>query len=395
MTTRLYYEDGATTVFDAVVESCAPAGDVFEVRLDRTAFYPLSGGQPFDTGVLGDVEVVDVVDRGDAVGHIVRAPLTPGARVAGVVDEVRRRDHREQHTGQHLLSAAFDQVCDVATVGFHMGADESTIDLAREVTTREIEAAESLANRVIRENRPVTVRVVPAVDVASLHLRRDSSREGALRIVEVEAFDVSACGGTHVTRTGEIGAVAVVGSEKVRGGTRLSFLCGGRVLRGFRAYRDVLASAGHALGAAPLDVAVRVVRLLEAAREAERASKAQREELAQLRAASWRTGVETIGHWSVVLQNSALEAAELKLMAQAVVAGPGIVAVLTGAGEPVPVVVARSADVTFDAGVFIREMTTALGGRGGGRGECAQAGVSAAPDEVVRFARRALEARAL
>ncbi|MCC7044203.1 MAG: phosphoesterase [Acidobacteria bacterium] len=391
MTTRLYYDDSRTTTFDARVMACVASGDRFEVTLDRTAFYPTSGGQPFDTGVLGAATVVDVVDRDDdRIVHIVTTPLEPGTMVVGVVDAARRRDHMEQHTGQHVLSAAFDRGCGVATVGFHMGSDVSTIDLAREVTTAEIEAAEAEANRVIREDRVVRVRIVPADQVATLPLRRESKRSGPLRIVDVDDFDVSACGGTHVTRTGEIGVVVVAASEKVRGGTRLSFLCGGRAVRGFRERRDRLIEAGRLLGVAPLEVVPRVERLQQDAREAERNIRELRDALAGYRAADWRASAETIGPHRVVLRTSALEAAELKGMAQAVVAEPGIVVVLLGAGTPVPVVVARSTDVVFDAGAFIRKVTASLGGRGGGRPDLAQGGVSAPGLEIENFVRRTL-----
>jgi alanyl-tRNA synthetase len=391
MTTRIYYDDSRTTTFDAVVLACELAGERYEVTLDCTAFYPTSGGQPFDTGSIADAQVVEVIERDDDhVVHVVTRALEPGTRVGGAIDVARRRDHMEQHTGQHVLSAAFDRACGVATVGFHMGEESSTIDLAREVTTKEIEAAEDLANHVIREDRPVCVRVVTADQVASLALRRESTRSGPLRIVEVDDFDVSACGGTHVARTGEIGMVAVVATEKVRGGTRLSFLCGRRALRGFRERRERLAEAARLLGVAPLDIVGRVDGVQREAREAERTIKALRDELAGFRATEWRASAETIGAHRVVLRTATLAATELKALAQAVVAQPGMVAVLIGNGTPVPVVVARSADVVFDAGAFVKDAAGLLGGRGGGRPDLAQGGVSASTEEIETFVRRRL-----
>jgi alanyl-tRNA synthetase len=395
MTTRIYYDDSRSTTFEAVVMACEPAGDRFEVTLDRTAFYPTSGGQPFDTGTLGPATVVDVIDReDDEIVHVVTTAIEPGTTVAGVIDAARRRDHMEQHTGQHVLSAAFDRVCGVATVGFHMGGDVSTIDLAREVTTAEIEATETEGNRVIREDRVVRVRIVPAGQTATLALRRESTRSGPLRIVDVDDFDVSACGGTHVARTGEVGMVAVVASEKVRGGTRVSFLCGGRALRGFRQRRDRLADAGRLLGVAPLEIVPRVERLRQEVREAERTIKELREELARHRAIEWRGSTETIGPYRVVLRISATDAGDLKSVAQSVVSEPGLVAVLIGQGTPVPVVVARSADLAFDAGAFVKEATGSLGGRGGGRPELAQGGLLVSAAEVESFVRRSLAAGA-
>jgi len=391
MTTRLYYTDSTLTTFDAVVTSCVAAEGRFEVTLDRTAFYPTSGGQPFDTGRIGAASIVDVVDRDDAdIVHVATTAIEVASRVTGVIDAGRRRDHMEQHTGQHVLSAAFERVCGAATVGFHMGADVSTIDLAREVTMAEVAAAEEAANRVVRETRAVTVRMVPADQVATLPLRRESKRSGPLRIVEVDDFDVSACGGTHVSNTGEIGMLAVVASEKVRGGTRLSFLCGARACRGFVERRNRLAEAGRLLGVAPLDIVPRLEQLQNDAREAERSLRELRAELAGHRAAEFRASVETIGPWRVVLRRAAGDGSDLKGLAQAVVATPGLVAVITGEGSPLPLVVARSVDLTFDAGLFVKQTAASFGGRGGGRPEMAQGGVPASAVEVENFVRRRL-----
>lgn len=391
MTTRLYYDDCETTTFDAVVVQCVPAGDRFEVTLDRTAFYPTSGGQPFDTGQLGSADVVEVIDReSGAVSHIVTTPLGVGTTVSGVVDAFRRHDHMEQHTGQHVLSAALERTCGVATVGFHMGAELSTIDLAREVTADELREAETTANRVVRENRPVKIRIVAESEVATLPLRRAPTRAGDLRIVEIADFDVSACGGTHVSQTGAIGQVAVVGTEKVRGGTRVTFVCGGRALDALRARRDKLAEIGRLLGVAPLDAVSHVERLLGETRERERATRRLRAALAEYQAAAWREQAETIGPFRVVIRATDLDGADLKSLAQAVVAGPGVVAIVTGVGTPVPIVAARSADVIFDAGAVVKAVAAALGGRGGGRPELAQGGITSTAADVENFVRRHL-----
>ena len=388
MTTRLYYDDSDLMTFDATVVTCAPVDDRFEIVLDRTAFYPTSGGQPFDTGTLDDAQVVDVIDRDEAgIVHVVRAALAPGQRVTGTIDDARRRDHREQHTGQHVLSAAFERTGGVATVGFHMGGEVSTIDLAREVSAAEIDAAEDDANRVIREDREVTVRIVPEDEIAALALRRQPTRRGALRIVEVTGYDVSACGGTHVARTGAIGLVVVTGVEKVRGGSRLTFLCGGRAVRGFRERRDRLAEIGRRLGVAAADVGPRVARLQQDLRDAEAQGRDLRQALALARAVAWRGEAETMGPWRVVIRATDLAGGDLSALARAIVAEPGIVTVLTGRGVPVPVVVARSADVALVAGAVLKAMAAALGGRGGGRPDLAQGGVTAEAPAIAAFVR--------
>lgn len=389
MTTRIYYSDSHARAFDATVEACASVGNHFEVRLDRTAFYPTSGGQPFDTGRIGDATVIDVVDRDDeGIVHVVTTRLEPGARVRGEIDWDRRRDHMEQHTGQHVLSAAFDAVCHASTVGFHMGSDFSTIDLAREVSASEIAAAEAAANAVVRENRAVDVRIVAADDAANLQLRRQSTRSGPLRVVEISGFDRSACGGTHVAQTGEVGMIAAVAWERMRAGTRLTFVCGGRALTALQRMRDTTADAARQLGVAPADLAAHVTRIQEASRESERHVRRLQDELVAFRTLAWRQGAETIGEYRVVLgEDPEQDATVLKSIAQALVTETGLVVVLVGGGSPVPIVAARSSGIGFDAGAFVKAATASLGGRGGGRPELAQGGIAAPASAVIAFAR--------
>jgi alanyl-tRNA synthetase len=397
MTTRLYYTDSFIRKFDAVVASCFEADGRVRVVLDRTAFYPSSGGQPFDTGRLGSATVTEVIDREDGdVEHVVSAPLEVGARVTGEIDWPRRFDHMQQHTGQHVLSAAFDRVCEAPTVSFHMGAEGSTIDLEREVSPAEIAAAESEANRVVWENRSVEVRFVTSEEAARLPLRKAPARGGELRLVDIRECDLSACGGTHVSTTGVIGGVGVTAWERFKGGTRVSFVCGGRALRSHRALRDIVIGACRTLSVAPGDVNAQIERVQQAARDAERQASLLQEELAVYRADEWRRQAETIGTHLVVLRHEpSIDGAALKKLAHAVVASPGVVAALVGAGQPAPVVVARAAGVDLDAGAVVRSMTAALGGRGGGRPEMAQAGVAAEPGLIVTFLRQAIGAPAV
>ncbi len=392
---RLYYTDSLLLTFTATVIACEAAGDGrWRVRLDRTAFYPTSGGQPSDTGRLGPARVLDVVDSDDGtVVHLVDAPLEVGREETGDVDWLRRRDHMQQHTGQHALSAAFDRGCGVRTVSFHLGAETATIDLAREVTRSEIDAAEAEANRVIWDDRPVTVRFVSADEAARLPLRKDPTRTGDLRLVEIENFDLSACGGTHVPRTGMIGQIAVAGWERFKGATRLTFVCGDRALVSHRRLRDVVAEATRPLSVAPAELAGQIVRMQTDLAASSRLVKQVQEQLAVYRAAEWRSQGETIGPVRVVLRAApGHDAAALKTLATAIVAEPGWVAIVVGDGTPVPLVATRSAGVEFDAAVWVRAAVAALGGRGGGRPELAQGGVTASGETILAFARQALSA---
>src|SRR6185436_8468901 len=279
MTDRLYYLDPYLRAFDATIERVEPRGDLAVVTLDRTAFYPSSGGQPFDTGLLGASRVVDVVDEQDgSVVHVVEhardagAPsLQAGASVHGEIDWPRRFDHMQQHTGQHVLSAAFDHLFNARTVSFHLGAAVSTIDLAREMSAAEIAAAEAEANRIVWEDRPVGIRFATAEEAAAMPLRKESARGGTLRLIDVEDFDLSACGGTHVARTGGIGVIAVASWERFKGGQRVSFLCGGRALGGYRELRDAVSGPVRLLSVLPDELPSSIERLQAEAKEQKKA----------------------------------------------------------------------------------------------------------------------------
>src|SRR5262245_55444006 len=243
MTERLYYPQPHLRSFDALVTRAVHRAGRPAVLLDRTAFYPTSGGQPFDTGRLGEVEVIETIDDDEDIVHVLSAPLADRAAVRGDIDWTRRFDHMQQHTGQHVLSAAFDRLFDNRTMSFHMGVDTSTIDLAREMSATDVERAVDEANRVVWDDRPVTIRTVSAEEAARLPLRKEPVRSGPLRLIEVADFDLSACGGTHVARTGEIGIIAASATERFRGGSRITFVCGGRALRAFRMHRDAIAGS--------------------------------------------------------------------------------------------------------------------------------------------------------
>ena len=392
MTDRIYYTDPYAVEFDATVLSVEPIADHARrhaVVLDRTAFYPTSGGQPFDSGSIGGAHVVDVIDRDDGgVLHVVEGEITTGP-VHGSIDWARRFDHMQQHTGQHVLSAAFDRLLSVRTVSFHLGSTASTIDLAREVSADEIVRAEGEANRVVWDNRPVAIRFADAADAATLGLRKETTREGVLRVIDVENFDVSACGGTHVARTGAIGIIAVAAFEKFKGGTRLEFLCGGRALAGYHALRDTVAASVRLLSVLPADLPAAIDRGQIDARDLRRQVKDLQTRLAGREAATLAEGAEPVGSTRVVI--AALEgwdANGLKTIATAISARPGHVAVLLSAPSPSSIVVARAPDLVVDSGAILKQMTAQFGGKGGGRPELAQGGgLQGAMDEMRRTAR--------
>src|SRR5882762_5767009 len=239
-TRRLYYDDPFEREFTARVVYCEVlppdvnsgiTATVWGLILDRTAFYPTSGGQPNDLGKIADANVLDVRDEGDEIIHVVdRRPESPD--VIGCINWPRRFDHMQQHTGQHLLSAMFQERFGLPTVSFHLGADICTIDLrGPELSEESLEGAERAANQIIFEDRPVNVRYGTADQLSRLGVRTDVQREGILRAIEIESADLQPCGGTHVKSTGQIGLILVRRSTKVRQDWRAEFVCGGRAER--------------------------------------------------------------------------------------------------------------------------------------------------------------------
>jgi alanyl-tRNA synthetase len=393
MTDRLYYTDAYLTEFDAEVLRVAPMPDGRTAAvLDRTAFYPTSGGQPFDTGTLGSARVVDVVDQDDGtVLHVVEGSVGTGP-VRGRVDWKRRFEHMQQHTGQHVLSAAFENTAHSGTISFHLGSDASTIDLARDVSAREIEAAEDEANRIVWEDRDVTVSFADAAAAARLPLRKEPAREGELRVIEIAGYDWSACGGTHVARTGAIGIIAVGSADRIRGGSRIEFFCGVRALASHRRLRDIVAAGSKALSAAAADLPAAIDRLQLDLKDLRRQSKDFQGKLASHEADVLTASAEPGARGQAVV--AALEGwdgAGLKQIASAIVARPGFIAVLISSPAPSSIVVARSAGVVFDASGLLKVLIARFGGKGGGRPELAQGGgLNGVAGDVLAMARSAI-----
>jgi alanyl-tRNA synthetase len=384
MTQRLYYAEPYRQSFDATVTHCEAAGDRFQVVLDRTAFYPTSGGQPFDTGALGEARVLDVVDREDGeIAHLVDRPLAAGASVHGAIDWPRRFDHMQQHTGQHVLSAAFDRLVSARTESFHLGAASSTIDLAREVSPADIARAAAEANRVVWEDRPVAIRFATPEEAAAMPLRKETARTGPLRLIEVEQFDLSACGGTHVARTGAIGTIAIGGWEKFRGGTRVEFLCGGRALRRFDEWRDAFAAARRLLSVAPGEVGPAIERMQGEIKTLQRAVRGQQEQLAVHEARALVARAQPAGGRLVIVEAlDGWDAVGLKaLAAAATAASPDAAVALFTPSSPALVVIARGANAGIDANAVLKSLTAKFGGKGGGKPDLAQGGGLSAPIE--------------
>jgi alanyl-tRNA synthetase len=390
VTERLYYTDPYLTQFEADVldVETAPDGRLGAV-LNRTAFYPTSGGQPFDTGMLSGVRVTDVVDREDGTILHVTEGHPPKGRIQGQVDWDRRFEHMQQHTGQHVLSAAFDRLLAARTVSFHLGSTSSTIDLSLEVSPQDLARVETEANRIVWEDRAVDIRFATAAEAANLPLRKESLRGGELRLIVVDGYDLSACGGTHVSRTGAIGIIATATSERFRNGTRVEFLCGIRALRVYRSLRDSIADSTRLLSVLPTELTASIDRIQTEARELRRRNKDLQVSLAAFEADKLAGAAERHGTAMVVIR--AVEGWDtngLKQIAAHLVSRPGYVALLLATSTPALVVVARSADVAIDSAAILGKLIAQFGGKGGGRPELAQGGgLNGTPTTILEYAR--------
>jgi alanyl-tRNA synthetase len=387
----IYYTDPQCTEFEAEVVRATISGGRPAVVLDSTAFYPTSGGQPHDTGTLGEARVVEVVEEDGEIIHVLDREL-PVGRVGGRIDWDRRFDHMQQHTGQHVLSAAFDKRSAARTVGFHLGAEVSTIDLSIPLSAEAIATAEAESNRVVWEDRPVSIRFVGAEEAAALPLRKEPDRSGILRVIDVEGYDMSACGGTHVARTGSIGAIAVLSSERLRGGTRIEFVCGSRAVRALHAYRDAVAGCIRHVSVAPEELPAAIERLQGESKDQRKAIKAAQERLAGYQAAEMAGRAEAEdGVRRLVEAVEGQDQNGLKAMATAICAAPGFEVALFSASGPVVVVIARSRDGRLDAAAALRKLLGRFGGRGGGKADLAQAGgLTGSLPEILDAARAAL-----
>ncbi|MFZ0428207.1 MAG: alanine--tRNA ligase-related protein [Acidobacteriota bacterium] len=383
MTQRLYYTDPYVQEFSARVVRRIELEEGPGLVLDQTCFYPTSGGQRADSGVIAGRPVCDVLDRGEEVVHVLARAETdlpePGDQIAGRIDWPRRFDHMQQHSGQHILSQAFLQAAGASTESFHMSETSSTIDIDLESPTQEqIAAAEDLANRIVFEDRPIRIDFVAAEAQAALELRKQSERTGTLRLVSITGFDRSACGGTHCTRTGEVGLIKVRRWERVRQRARIDFVCGGRALRDYRLRTEILTRAGQLFSVAESDLPEAIQRQQDAAQELRRRigrlqdSLLESEASRAIRRAVRLPGCEVVrGVWD------GLDMKQLNHLGSLILAdAPGRIALLASRGEHQGLLlVARGSGLESpDMKEVIAEAASVAGGRGGGSGDRAQAG---------------------
>jgi alanyl-tRNA synthetase len=393
MTERLYYHDSLLYEFEAEVLDLVSASDSDRrtaMILDRTAFYPTSGGQVFDMGWIlpteaGDpsnqVRVAEVAERDDGqILHILEGagPIQKGTRIHGVIDAERRRDHMQQHSGQHVLSAAFVRLFDLPTVSFHMGVESCSIDLdTKNLTGAQVEAAEALANDVVMENRVVGIRFVTQEEARGLGLRKIPPVErDQLRLIEVHDFDLTACGGTHVSATGQIGCILLRKTEKTRQGWRVEFVCGKRAVATARRDYTVLAESGGLLSSHVWDIPQQVRKVQEESRASRKSREQLLEELADLYASRLLAETPESGGRKIIVRTFPdRDLTFIKLLAQRLTRqSAGVVAFLGITSDQPALVFAQSSGQPFEMGGLMKEMLARVGGRGGGSKDMAQGG---------------------
>jgi alanyl-tRNA synthetase len=405
---RLYHTDSFLRAFSATVTdirelSRGEGESLWQLSLDRTAFYPSSGGQPCDTGLLHatsrggstlDVAVESVEeDNHGEIWHFVRKPIAAGARVDGAISWTPRFDHMQQHSGQHLLSAVFQRELNLPTLSFHLGENTATIDLAGgPVAHHSLERVERIANEIVGEDRPVTVRSIPRSEaeamLASGALHKLPDRQGDIRLIEIADLDRNACGGTHVRSTGQIGGLLLRGMEKVSRGVRVEFVCGLRAIRAARADAAILTQATTTLSVGPAEIPAAVERLRAETRAAAKERQHLREELADYHAARLAVEVHISGGLRLVERSWKDRDREyLRLLASRLaVAAPCSAAIFFAEGtDPASVVLSRSLDLNFDCGSLLKEALAQLGLRGGGSPDLAQGEVPAASAPALRL----------
>ena len=387
MTTRLYYNDSFLYDFDAevreVVETPRPG-----LVLDRTAFYPTSGGQVFDRGWISPdantkLRVTEVADAEDGrVVHYLEAPvgdLKPGTRVRGQIDAARRRDHMQQHSGQHVLSAAFIRLYNIKTVSFHMADDYCSIDLDTPTLTKEqVESAERLANEIILENRPVEIRFVTRAEAETIGLRKlPTTERDELRIIDIHDFDLTPCGGTHVSHTGQIASILLRKTEKVRQGWRVEFVAGLRAVATARRDFTTLTETAALFSAHIYDVPQQARKSLDEIRSLRKQYDQSQEELAAAYASVLLAGARESHDRRIVVRTlSDRDLNFVKLLAQRVTRlAPNVVALLATTSPQPSLVFAQSPGQSLDMGALMKEVLAKIGGRGGGSKDMAQGGV--------------------
>jgi len=367
-TKRLYYEDVSRVEFDAEVAERFDFEGAPAVVLDQTCFYPTSGGQPHDTGTLNDARVVNVVAERGRVIHVLEKAVS-GPEVHGKIDWARRFDHMQQHTGQHMLSQGFYRKIGAKTVGFHLGEEISTIDLNVASLSPEVaDWVEEECNRVVFEDRRISTRTVGRAELREYDLRKEPAVEDNIRLVMIEGFDTVACGGTHCPTTGQVGLIKIRRWEKVRLGTRVEFFCGGRALADYRWKNRMMLEVASSLTIKDRELKRAVQRLVGENHDLRLQVNKLKKEAIAARARKLVEGASRVGSAVLISEEPGdLDADECRLLARAITANPGVIAVLSTEYPRPTIIAGRSEDLGLSLRDVFLNVQERVGGKGGGK----------------------------
>ncbi|GAA0315253.1 serine-tRNA(Ala) deacylase AlaX [Bacillus carboniphilus] len=375
---KIYYENPYLKAFEANVlkQEQDDTGREYVV-LDQTAFYPTGGGQPHDTGTLNGIQVIDVEEIEGEIRHFLEAPISKET-VVGEIDWQRRFDHMQQHAGQHILSAAFEELFDIHTVSFHLGSETLTIDLDTHELTEDVALqAETLANQIILENRPIETKWVTKEGAKSYPLRKELSVDDNIRLVIIPNFDYNGCGGTHPDSTGQVMGIKIVGWEVQRKKIRLRFVCGNRILKQLAIKQKITSELGQLLNAPEEDLTQATIRLLDKNKDIEKRLEETKELLIQFEANQLINQSQSFQQYSLIAkayENRTLK--ELQTLARTIVSEKDqcIVHLVSKNDHQIQFVSATDETAQIDLKKWMGEFLPIISGKGGGKPTFVQGG---------------------
>jgi len=372
MTEKLYYNNPHTLEFTASITEVLPYNDKFAVFLDETFFYPTSGGQPFDTGIPNNIKVSDVFEKDGKIFHITESAPEPGP-VTGKIDYHRRLEHMQHHTGQHLLSQAFIQVIKAPTISFHLGNELATIEIVTPDLNREdADKVEELANDIIYQNRNVNVLYVEEADANDLNLRKKPKKkcaDGDIRVIEIEDFDLSPCGGTHAARTGELGIIKITGWERYKGNVRVDFLVGRRALADYRFKNLSLKNISAKFSAKDKQIEEIIYKSIEDSKELQKELSAARKQLAEFTTKQLLEGAETFNNQKLIIKAfEDTDMSGLKLIGQELTLTGDFMAFLVSShNKKTHLLFCCPEDLKINLNPHLQQILKMINGKGGGK----------------------------
>jgi alanyl-tRNA synthetase len=386
MTIRLFYDSQYLKSFTARITKVGDSDRGVHVCLDQTAFYPTSGGQPHDTGTIDGLPVMDVWEEDGEIWHLLDS-VPENVEVLGRINWTRRFDHMQQHTGQHILSKAFIEAMGVNTIGFQISSESSTIDLdLSSITLRKTQEVEEIANHMASDNHPVVIHYISKEDATSIRFRKTPQVDGTIRVIWIIGVDISACGGTHVSATGEIGLIKITSFERYKSKLRISFLCGYRAFRNYQKLYQNITQISKDLSISKDELPQAVARLKNEISLTTKALKNARKEIMEIEADRlWNNAQLISGRKYIHAYLEDRDYEDLMVLVNKLRSFPTTVILLAiREAQNIRLVCSRSTDMEgVDAGKMIQTAVNLLNGKGGGTSEMAHGGAPITDPQTV------------